>query len=82
MSCNKGRFPVETEFRSFRNLRWYYRTPLSLVSVPFSSRSKETEGLNVFATASQCLSRGRTPPPHPNPKFKASPTSFSAVPET
>lgn len=46
---------------SFRTLRWDYGTFLSLVSVPLSSRSKETEGLTVFATASQRLSHGRNP---------------------
>lgn len=66
-----------------KDLRWYYRTLLSLVSVPLSSMSKEMEGLNVFATAT--ISRkGPHPHPTPNPnlKFKASTTCFSAVPET
>lgn len=61
-----------------KTLQWYYRTLLSLVSVPLSSSSKETEGLNVFATVSQCLSHGRIPPPN-NSKSKAPPTCFSAV---
>lgn len=66
--------------RSVKTLQWYYRTLLSLVSVPLSSSSKETEGLNVFATVSQCPSHGRIPPPN-NSKSKAPPTCFSTVPE-
>lgn len=59
--------------RSVKTLQWYYRTLLSLVSVPLSSSSKETEGLNVSLS-------WKDPPPD-NSKSKAPPTCFSTVPE-
>lgn len=65
-----------------KNLRWYCRTLLSLVSVPLSSMSKEMEGLNVFATASISWKDPSPSPPDPKLKFKASTTCFSAVLET
>lgn len=68
------------------SVRWYYRTLLSLVSVPLSSRSKEMEGLNVFATASVPWKDPIPTPPQPqvqgiNYLLLSSTGNFSSVPK-
>lgn len=65
---------------------WYYRTLLSLVSVPLSSRSKEMEGLNVFATAYISWKDPIPTPPQPqvqgiNSLLLSSTGNFSSMPK-